>query len=590
MNRRERDENDRWLAHFERAHGRRLRVLHIGNVANNAYLNAKILNARGVDCDVVSADYYHIMACPEWEDADFRGDVADQFYPNWEAVDLQGFRRPPWFAQGPMRYCIAYLTAKRLGRRLTTSLNWTYLRARRWYTCSSRLRGVRNTVERIRGGWIGRTIRRMKRWAVWARCAAGAVVQRIARTGQQGVSDEYPASSTQPPALHTPYSVLGTQYSFDRRMEELIAAFAEFFPGRADRLTSPDLVRNRLATGWWRRLLRHYDVVVGYAIESKWPLLAGTRPYFAYEHGTIRNIPFEDNEQGRVCAIAYRAADGEFITNCDNVHSAERLGLENYRFIPHPVNEDLGGDRELSERLRAELRARLDSDFVVFHPPRQHWEPRRHPDWEKGNDIFLRGFARFTREVNPRAGVVLVEWGQTIQASKDLLASLGVADRVLWIPPQPNVAMIRYIQACDLLADQFFLGAFGSTMPKALLHGCPAMLYLDEDRHHWCFPEMPPVINARTPEQVFDGLARLYRDPDYAEDLVRRGRKWYAKYHSNEVIAETFLQAFREALSLECGDSSPLSSSAPATPVPTLSSIPIQSGIKPPHSKVGAGR
>jgi hypothetical protein len=88
-------------------------------------------------------------------------------------------------------------------------------------------------------------------------------------------------------------------------------------------------------------------------------------------------------------------------------------------------------------------------------------------------------------------------------------------------------------------------------MPKALLHGCPAMLYLDESRHHWCFPEMPPVINAGTPEQVFEGLARLYREPDFARDLVRRGEAWYAKYHSNQVIAESFLAAFCEALGEE---------------------------------------
>jgi hypothetical protein len=150
--------------------------------------------------------------------------------------------------------------------------------------------------------------------------------------------------------------------------------------------------------------------------------------------------------------------------------------------------------------------------------------------------------------VDPRAGAVFVAWGQTIQASKDLINSLGVTDRVLWIPPQPNVAMIRYTRACDLLADQFFLGAFGSTMPKALLHGCPAMLYLDEERHRWCFSEMPPVINARTPEQVFEGLSRLYRDAGYAKELVVRGRAWYERYHSNRVIAEIFLEAFREAI------------------------------------------
>ena len=44
----------------------------------------------GIDCDVLCYDYYHIMGCPEWEDADFTGSVTDDF-------------RPEWFRSGPGR-------------------------------------------------------------------------------------------------------------------------------------------------------------------------------------------------------------------------------------------------------------------------------------------------------------------------------------------------------------------------------------------------------------------------------------------------------------------------------------------------------
>src|SRR5437868_6624289 len=60
-----------WLQEYVARHGRRPRVLHIGNLANNAYYNAKLLNRAGFDCDVLCCDTYHIMSCPEWEDADF---------------------------------------------------------------------------------------------------------------------------------------------------------------------------------------------------------------------------------------------------------------------------------------------------------------------------------------------------------------------------------------------------------------------------------------------------------------------------------------------------------------------------------------
>src|SRR5690606_31616966 len=67
------------------------------------------------DCDVMCHDYYHIMGCPEWEECDFDGQISDHFRPDWGALDLKGYERPRWFAQGPRLLCIDYLVAKRSG-------------------------------------------------------------------------------------------------------------------------------------------------------------------------------------------------------------------------------------------------------------------------------------------------------------------------------------------------------------------------------------------------------------------------------------------------------------------------------------------
>ena len=87
----------RWLASYESRHGRKLRILHVGNIANNAYHDAKLLNAAGAECDVLCHEYYHIMGCPEWEDADFEAAVTNHHYPDWSALDRGEFERPRWF-------------------------------------------------------------------------------------------------------------------------------------------------------------------------------------------------------------------------------------------------------------------------------------------------------------------------------------------------------------------------------------------------------------------------------------------------------------------------------------------------------------
>lgn len=102
----------RWLAEFEARHGRRLRVLHIGNIANNAYLNAKFLRQVGVDADVMSQDYYHVMACPEWEELEITQSFGDDNAPRFSPLDLGSYRRPSWFIQGTLSKSVEMIRDK----------------------------------------------------------------------------------------------------------------------------------------------------------------------------------------------------------------------------------------------------------------------------------------------------------------------------------------------------------------------------------------------------------------------------------------------------------------------------------------------
>lgn len=100
-----------WLSEFEQSRGRPLRVLHVGNIANNAFINAKVMRKIGIDADVVCYDYYHIMGTPEWEEAELKGDYGDAFFPDWWH-SIKGYTRPEWFYQGPKKLCQETLAVK----------------------------------------------------------------------------------------------------------------------------------------------------------------------------------------------------------------------------------------------------------------------------------------------------------------------------------------------------------------------------------------------------------------------------------------------------------------------------------------------
>lgn len=83
---------------YHRRLGRPLRVAHVGNIANNAYLAAKHQRTLGIDAYVFSPDYVHVMGFPEWEECNFERDSnRGHFDSNFPEVH---FEKPSWFFWG----------------------------------------------------------------------------------------------------------------------------------------------------------------------------------------------------------------------------------------------------------------------------------------------------------------------------------------------------------------------------------------------------------------------------------------------------------------------------------------------------------
>lgn len=528
--------------------GRPLRVLHIGNIANNGYNNAKILTEFGIDNDVMCGDYYHTMGCPEWEEADFSGeDIINQFFPAWENVRLQHFRRPEWFAQGPRSSCLEYLKRRRSGTLAEHQRSWETLSSLRQQICSQQRQTVSDN--------LGANAELQRLWE-----ALNSLRQEICFLKRQTASDGLGAKLIKPfnwtgrkmrGACRRFVRLFGGPSAFQQRVAELCAAFPRLFPDRQDKLTPSDF------SGWfptndeapylaWCDLLRGYDVVIGYATEGIFPLLADVCPFVAYEHGTIRHIPFADDAQGRLCALTYRLASGTFVTNCDNMESARRLQLPNYCFVPHPINASSA--KLDAQKTRSEWLLAKSADFLLMHPTRHHWSVERDTDGEKGNDLLIRGFAQFVKTVSPRAHAIFVDWGGAVEKSKELIRSLDIQSSVTWITLQPNARMLNLIEASDCVADQFHLGTFGGIAPKGMMLGKPTLLCFDPSQHQGCFETMPPVVNSRTVQEIFEGLTRVYRDKAYVEQLAAAGRRWFAHNHSNERVARTLISGLLRAV------------------------------------------
>jgi hypothetical protein len=517
--------NDRWLRQFVDNHGRAPVLLLVGNIANNGYNNAKILSEAGFDCDVICYDYYHMMGCPEWEDADLSGRLNDDFKPNWTSMDLGGFERPEWFAQGPLKICIDYLCARR-DNAASASEHWRKLLLYSRCIPPQNVQDMLTLLEPL----VKRAYWRLVNTLLWP---LARVLLYSVRAVKWMINRQAARTAPDP--------------TFQARAAEMMAEFCRQFPARSDQLSMADLHIYGHMFHEWRRLFSHYDIVIGFSTDPFLALLDG-RTYFAIEHGTLRTIPFDDNGQGRRTALAYNQAAHCFVTNFDCAGSAEKLAPGRYTLINHPYDEDRGLTLSGSDRLRSELCAALDADFLIFHPTRHDWvEGTGFAD--KKNEVLLEAFGRM-RAAGLRVGLVTCEWGANVSESRKLLRSFGCGRHVNWIQPMAIVPFERMCRACDVVADQFKLGAFGGVVFKAMAVGAPILTYLNESQATRQYPVSPPVINCRTTKEVMDKLILLMSDREALDDISHETRRWVKLYHGKAETVNAQVDRFRLDLSV----------------------------------------
>lgn len=521
-----------WPLAFKNQHGHAPRVLHIGNIANNAYNNAKLLNNAGLDCDVICYDYYHIMGCPEWEDADFKGDLKDHFFPAWENVDMGGFQRPEWFAQGKLQRCIRYLKSKREKRPLAARLNRYLLTMEaRFISTLCRQPRVLKKYGPVRFGfnWCSNAIKtKMGRRMI-------NLVMHCLKSGKYSSQEGTEATKT---------------LSY---FNDLVNRFQASFPDREDPLEQGDLLPYTSMIPLWRSLFQHYDIIMAYSTDGILPLLARSN-YMCLEHGTLRDIPFAPDNQGRKTALCYHLADHVFVTNADCLDNAGKLTSDDkLSFINHPYDEDHGLNQGGWKVLRRQLMDTLDAQFLFFFPTRHDWiKGKGYAD--KANDIFLNAFVKL-RKQGYNVGAVCCSWGNNVKESKALLKGADCSKHVLWKEPMGTIAFETTGLACHLLVDQFKLGSFGGIMFKAMATGIPVCTYLNVKEMLERYEEVPPALNCSTCDEIVERVKQGIENPSVLRTLGVQSRGWIKKYYNSADTVRIQLEVFEKILNSNPGTS-----------------------------------
>jgi glycosyltransferase involved in cell wall biosynthesis len=498
-----------WLRVYITQRGHPLRVLHVGNIANNAYLNAKFLRSVGIDAHVLSNDYYHVMAMPEWEDVELRHSHGDDYQPRFSERDLGSYRRPAWFMNAPL-FSSPSLVRDLFGEHLPWRRRAVSFALQKFVQLSSKLKY----------GGLAKPLLTMNPPVFFFRLSL-LFEERFGPTGW---------------ISNIVYNLIGRRAM--AHLRRWIAAYDEAFPVRPDRLAVEDVAFFDTGTHYFREIFRNYDIVQCYGTDPINALLADKHPFVAFEHGTLRDFTMGNLPLHRLTALAYRKADHTFITNGDCRAYAEQLGIDNYSPMVHPIDVDQHR-RDYGDDI-ASLRKEIGADVVLFCPIRHDWKA-------KGTDVHLRALPLIKARISGRVKLVLICWGQQILESEALLEHLDCVPDVVWRSSMCRISMIKHIRAADVVLDQMAFPHFGAIAPQSMAAGTPVVSSYDPESTRWIIPEPAPILSAFSPADVATAVVQAL-DPMWLLSYRRRAQGWVDKYHHPKNVIHGHLRIYRRIL------------------------------------------
>jgi glycosyltransferase involved in cell wall biosynthesis len=281
-----------------------------------------------------------------------------------------------------------------------------------------------------------------------------------------------------------------------------------------------------------RNEMKKFDLIIAHVPFFIYAYLL-RQDYIPFEAGAIRYFDRRGVSykgiRSWLMKKSYQNAKMVLATNPDTLDLCDKLRLK-WAFVPFAIN------------LRRYRPFKVDPvegyENVIFCYSRQDWS-------EKGQDKLMRAFSSFLAADRTKDSLlVLVEWGGDIARSKELTTKLKLGDHVRWIPIMSKPMLVEWINKATVVADQFNLGSSGTAGFEAMACGKPLMIYLSQSHFSRVYDEFPPVLNARTEEEIIHSL-EMCRSKKARDEVGQKSREWVAKHHDSGAVAKMHLDLYK---------------------------------------------
>jgi hypothetical protein len=197
-----------------------------------------------------------------------------------------------------------------------------------------------------------------------------------------------------------------------------------------------------------------------------------------------------------------------------------------------------------SERL-ADIEKKISSSsFSVLHHARLIWfrkiniRDELYLQESKNNHWLIRAFSKLVT-LRPLSNPLLfiAEYGPDVDATKELIVELGIANNVIWLPTMTRKELMWILSRVSVGIGQFCQVpemCWGGTGWEVLASGKPLLqgfnfeLRTFEDVYGYPAPPMLPVKNE---EDVLPHLLSLVDNPKNASEIGKQAKLWFNTYN-----------------------------------------------------------
>ncbi len=172
--------------------------------------------------------------------------------------------------------------------------------------------------------------------------------------------------------------------------------------------------------------------------------------------------------------------------------------------------------------------------FPIFQQIRDKYEilifhQTKHDYSLKGNDILLRGLAKFVKKTRFMGiGLITMEYGMDVGKSKAMIDDLGIQDNVVWLPKMFRRDLMAGLSIADIGACQFANSFItNGSLFETMATGKPVMQYREDEKHDGIFENLYPVMNVKTEEDICNALIDYKNNRSSYEEMGVKTKEWF---------------------------------------------------------------